>query len=370
MASIQGIDIVDNVRFYHRNFILKGLVDVTSQYRNYGVADDFKRIKKISKDNKSFHHPLMVDSYDNNQWTSHFQTDSLTRAPLGQEGISYWAQHKTGWFVDRFEPGYPKSSSSQQIVDVFAMHRNNMMKTFYAFHERARWVSPTYPNDGSGGQVQANGITHFVVASATAAVGQNGGHPSGYSTVNGLSRTTYPQLKNWTATATDMSFNGGAQKLSDMMDLMGWDSPVALPGEETPERNYIIESHRSPYVLWQQQKVAFRGDSDISADPAKLKGGTAVGNGLMFRNVPWVWRDALTQSTTRDGTTNPAYNSAQPVYLLDKSTWIVYAAQGVFMNEDEPQRDANAHNVFNMHMDTIYQRTCFNPGANGVITFA
>ena len=64
MASIHGIDIADNVKFFHRNFIVKGVIDLTAQYRNYGVADDFKRIKKISKDNKSFHHPLQVDTYD------------------------------------------------------------------------------------------------------------------------------------------------------------------------------------------------------------------------------------------------------------------------------------------------------------------
>ena len=47
--------------------------------------------------------------------------------------------------------------------------------------------------------------------------------------------------------------------------------------------------------------------------PAKLRGNNMVGNGLMFRGIPWKWVDALTQSTTRDGTTNPAYSSAQPV---------------------------------------------------------
>lgn len=372
MASIHGIDIADNVRFFHRNFIVKGLVDLTAQYRHYSVAEEFRtQLKKISKDNKSFHHPLMVDKYDNNQWTSLFQPDSLTRNSLGQEGTSYWSMSKTGWVADRLEPGYPKGAKPQQIIDVFQMHRNNMYKTFYEFHERARFVNPTAPNDGSTGQIQAYGIPHFVVQSATAAVGQNGGHPSGYSAVSGLSRTTYPQLKNWTATATDMSFTGGQRKLSDMMDLMQWQSPVDLAIEEKPRLNYVIESHRTPYTLYQDQKAAFRGDSDISADVGKLRGGSAaVGNGLMFRGVPWYWRDALSQATLRDGSSNPAYDAAQPVYLLDKSTWIIYAAEGAFMDESEPIRSDSNHNEYKMHMDTVYQRVCFNPGANGVITFA
>lgn len=376
MASIHGIDIADNVKFFHRNFIVKGVIDLTAQYRNYGVADDFKRIKKISKDNKSFHHPLQVDTYDNNQYDSLFQPDSLTRSSLGQEGTSYWSMQKTGWFVDRREPGYPKGAGAQQIIDVFGMHRNNMYRKFYEFNERARWTIPNSPNDGSGGQIAVNGIPFFVVNSATAAVGQNGGHPTGpnttqYSSVNGLSRTTYPQLKNWTATATDMSFTGGQRKLSDMMDLMQWVAPKALEGEEKAGLNYEILSHRTPYTLYQDQKNAFRGDSDVSADPGKLRGNTAaVGNGLMFRGVPWMWVDALSNSTTRDGTTNTAYNSSQPVYLLDHSTWIIYAADGLFMNESEPIKADNNHNVLNMHMDTVYQRVCFNPGANGVITFA
>lgn len=371
MASIQGIDIGDNVKFFHRNFIVKGLVDLTAQYRNYGVADDFRRIKKISKDNKSFHHPLMVDSYDNNQYDSFFNPDSLTRNSLGQEGTSYWSMQKTGWFADRREPGYPRGASASQIIDVFKMHRNNMWKKHYEFNERARWVNPTGPNDGSAGQVQVFGIPHFVVTSATAAVGQNGAAPSGYTTVSGLSRTTYPQLKNWTATATDMGFTGGQRKLSDMMDLMQWVAPKQLDGEEKATLDYEILSHRRPYTLYQDQKASFAGDADYSADPGKFRGQTAtVGNGLMFRGVPWRWVDALSNSTTRDGTTNPAYNSSEPAYLLDHSTWIIYAAEGLFQNESEPIMASDNHNVFNMHMDTIYQRVCINPGANGVITFA
>ena len=371
MASIQGIDIGDNVKFFHRNFIVKGLVDLTAQYRNYGVADDFRRVKKISKDNKSFHHPLMVDSYDNNQYDSFFNPDSLTRNSLGQEGTSYWSMQKTGWFADRREPGYPRGASASQIIDVFKMHRNNMWKKHYEFNERARWINPTGPNDGSAGQVQVFGIPHFVVTSATAAVGQNGSTPNGYSTVSGLSRVLYPQLKNWTATATDMSFTGGQRKLSDMMDLMQWVAPKQLDGEEKATLDYEILSHRRPYTLYQDQKASFAGDADYSADPGKFRGQTAtVGNGLMFRGVPWRWVDALSNSTTRDGTTNPAYNSSEPAYLLDHSTWIIYAAEGLFQNESEPIMASDNHNVFNMHMDTIYQRVCINPGANGVITFA
>lgn len=371
MASIHGIDILDNVKFFHRKFIVEGVVDLTAQYRNYGVAEEFANKKTISKDNKSFHHPLMVDSYDNNQLDSFFQSDSLTRNSLGQEGTSYWSIQKTGWIADRREPGYPRGASAEQIVDVFQMHRNNMYKKFYENNERYRWINPTYPNDGSTSQIAPYGIPHFVVASATAAVGQNGGHPSGYSRVSGLSRTEYPALKNWTATATDMSFTGGQRKLSDMMDLMQWVSPKELESEEKPTLNYVIESHRTPYTLYQDQMLAFKGDADYSKDPGKFKGATAtVGNGLLFRGVPWMWVDALSQQYLRDGSANAAYNSAQPVYLRDKSTWILYAAEGLFMDECEPRWSDDSHNVVNNHMDTIYQRVCFNPGANGVITFA
>src|SRR5690606_36016468 len=145
--------------------------------------------------------------------------------------------------------------------------------------------------------------------------------------------------------------------------LMQWQSPVSLGIEEKPSLDYEICSHRRPYVLYQQQKAAFRGDSDISADVGKLKGaGSAVGNGLLFRGVTWKWIDALTQQYLRDGSTaNPAYASNEPVYLLDNSTWIIYAAEGYFQNESEPIRSDDNHNVFNMHMDTIYQRVCVNP---------
>jgi hypothetical protein len=372
MASIHGIDIRDNVLFYHKKVIVPGVIDVTSQFRNTRWQSDISRLKKVSKDHTRFYHPLMVDAYDNNQYSSYFQPDSLTRAPLGAEGVSYWSIQKTGWFASRLEPGYPKGATAEQIVEVFDMHRTNMWKRHYEFNEKARWINPTYPNDGSTGQIQVNGIPHFVVIdSPTSTVAQSAGHPTGYSTVNGLSRTTYPELKNWQATATDMSISNGQKRLDDMIDLMQWVCPKDLPGEEKPKLNYVIESHRTPYTLYRDQKYSFIGDADYSKDPAKIRNSdTSVGNGLLFRGIPWLWADALTQSTTRDGTANPAYNSSQPVYLLDQSTWCIYAAEGLFQDESEPVMKSDDHNTYAMHMDTVYQRVCYNPGANGVITFA
>jgi hypothetical protein len=372
MASIHGIDIRDNVLFYHKKVIVPGVIDVTSQFRNTRWQSDISRLKKVSKDHTRFYHPLMVDAYDNNQYSSYFQPDSLTRSPLGAEGVSYWSIQKTGWFASRLEPGYPKGATAEQIVEVFDMHRTNMWKRHYEFNERARWINPTGPNDGSNGQIQVMGIPHFVpIDSPSSTVAQSAGHPSGYSTVNGLSRTDHPELKSWQATATDMSISNGQKRLDDMIDLMQWVCPKELPGEEKPMLNYVIESHRDPYTQYRDQKYSFIGDADYSKDPAKIRNsGSSVGNGLLFRGIPWYWADALTQSTMRDGTSNPAYNASKPVYLLDESTWLIYAAEGLFYDESAPLRAANDHNTFEMHMDTVYQRVCFNPGANGVITFA
>ena len=366
MALLQS-NLQDVARWFHRAVITKDkVVDVARQLRNFSVTEEFENKELRSKDSKDFRHELVVGSYNNIQYDSFFNPDSLTRSPLGQEGTSYWSMVKTGYAVDRREPGWPTKTSAEQIVDVFKLHRKNMIERFYEDAELQKWSLAAAPNDGSGAYVVPNGVPYFLVQSTTRAVGYNGGHPSGYSSVSGLSRTTYPQLKNMTGTYAAVSHTDFAAQLSKMIDLLRWEMPTPDAIEVQGSSNYIIESTYDPFAEY--QTLATSSNTDIGPDMGKYRGKVPMG-AQYFRGVPWVWRSALNESTLRDGSANPAYAGAgvDPIYVRDKSTWKLYGAQGLWMDESEPSWQDNPHNAVSFHMDHVYQRVCIAPQLNGVL---
>jgi hypothetical protein len=298
---------------------------------------------------------------------SFFNPDSLNRQDLGEEATVYWTMQKTHFAVDRREPGWGSSSSPSMIYNYLQLQSKNMMNKFYDANERFLWTLPAAPNDGSASQVAPWGIPYYIVGSDTAAVGLNGDHPTGYSSVAGLSRTTYPQLKNYTAKSTTISHSDFGKKASEMIDMMQW-KPVR-PTSQDQMANYKFEmvSGYQPYAAYQDLAIA--SNDNLGSDMGKYRGTVPYGTQI-FRGIVWSWSDALTQATLPDGTANAAYDAKQPVYLLDWSTWNLFAAKDFYMRMDDPVELENPHNVVVQHMDTIYQLFCHMPRCNGVIRTA
>lgn len=366
MAHLYAQDIGDVALFFHRNFVENKVIDLTRDYRKWEIADEFSnRVKMVSKDSKDFRFPLMVGGYDNGQDDAFYQPDSYTRENLGLDGVSYFYMYKSGWIVDRREPGYPTGASALQIVDVFKLQRQNMFNQWFARQQRYKWTLPTAPNVGTAGAIKPNSVNYFVVQSTTRAIGANGGHPSGYSSVTGNSRTTYPQTKNYTGTYASVSHADFGAQLSEMIDKMQWVAPRAESLESMPTLDYELTSTYAPFAEY--QTLATSSNTDIGADMGKYRGKVPAGS-QSFRGITWNWSDTLTSQYLQDGVTaNTAYDANDPVYCLDKSTWTIYAAKGFWMLEGPPVAQDSSHNTYANPFDAIYNRVCTNPRGNGVL---
>ncbi len=368
--AIYNQNVADAVLAFHKTYLTdkNKIWNLGRDFRNYYFGKlETERMKTRSKDGKSFHIPYLMNGYSNVQLDSFFNPDSLNRQDLGEEATVYWSMQKTHFAVDRREPGWGSNASPSMIYNYLELQSVNMMDKFYDANERFIWTLPTDPNDGSAGQVAPWGIPYWVVQRKPAAVGPNGGTPCSYTNVAGLRRTTYPKQRNYTATSAAMSHADFVKKAAEMIDMMLWKPARTSSMEQAANYRFEMVSGYQPFQQYQDLVTA--SNDNLGFDMGKYRGDVPYGTQI-FRGVVWSWTDALTSATLPDGTTNAAFDSKHPVYLLDWSTWELVGADGWYKKINEPITLDNPHNTVVVNMDTIYNLFCHNPRANGVIRTA
>lgn len=364
MATYYPKDLSDVAVGYHRLFITgKKIVDLSADFRNYSVHEDFQNPTYYDGGEKTFNYMLQVGSYSNYQRDALNNPESYTTGNLLIQASAYWAYMKDGWAIDDREPGFKRSASSSEIVSLFDTKRRNLWNSIYKNEELNKWTLAAYPNDGTSGFIRCKGIPNYLVKASSSTVAAVTSHPSGYSSVDGVSRSTYPQTANYGATYTDMIDLD--TKMSTAFYKMSWTPPMQVGQTANGTGNYVIETTFDTRQKYRQMLRA--SNSNIGTDFGKYYGAVDGMGNVVYMGVPMVAISALSDSTLRDGTTNDAYDSTNPVYMRDKSTWQLIAAKGDFLREDPPHRKDNPKRVVSFDVFSTHSRVCVDPSKNCVL---
>lgn len=359
-AVVTSSSVEDIVTFYLENFMANTWADASRDYQHFVTASEmFTSRRKRAPISEKMTFNLKVNSADNTVADALFEPDSLNRIDLGIKGELKWSLQKTHILVDEREPAM-NSGSETQILDYLKMQESDMYDGFFKRNEDWFWTLPTYPNDGSSGSPLPFGLPYWLVQSSTAAFGFNGGAPSGYSSVGGVSPTTYPKWKNGTFTYTSVSNDDFCRKLSEAVDKCHFAPPKPM-GENVPSRSKY-KLYSTYYVFQRYQDLLYSMNDNIGSDAGKYRGGSPssqIGS-QNFRGIPWEWVPALTEvgGTARD--------LNEPIYGVNWDTFEVKTYGDWFMKRGKPIRLDNAHNVLVTWMDTGLQYCCTNRRANFV----
>lgn len=348
-ASVTATSIQDIMTFYLEKFMANTWEDASRDYQHFVTADElFTKRRKRSPASERCTFNLKVDTADNTVPDSFFKADSLNRVDLGIKGAVNWHFQKTHFMADSREPAL-LSGSETQILDYMKMQESDMYDGFFKKNEDWFWTLPTGPNDGTIGDPLPFGLPYWLVQSSTAAFGFNGGLPSGYTDVGGVSSTTYPKWKNGTFTYGSMSSEDFGKKISEAIDKCQFRAPKPM-GENVPSRSsYKLYSSYKPYQDYQDS--LFNANDNIGTDLGKYRGGapSSTVNEQHFRGIPWIWVPALTEvgGTARD--------LNEPVYGVNWDTFEVKSYHDFFMKRTKPIVLDDAHNTVVQWMDTGYQ---------------
>jgi len=189
------------------------------------------------------------------------------------------------------------------------------------------------------------GLKYWIVKNAT--TGFNGGYPSGFSTVGGVSLTDSPTFKNYTFQYTDVTKADVIKKLRTAHRKTRWRSPVRKPGmvSEFGERRQLFMNEATISAF---EDVGEGQNENLGRDVASMD------DTIVFKKHPLQYVPYLDDDSTN------------PIYMNDLDTIVPFVLKGDYLRETDAVRSPKQHNVFEVHVDLSINFICTNRRANAV----
>ena len=188
------------------------------------------------------------------------------------------------------------------------------------------------------------GLKYWIVKNAT--TGFNGGLPSGFTTVGGVSLTDSPTFKNYTFQYTDVTKLDLIQKLRTAHRKTNWRSPIKKPGmmSEFGERRQLFCNEVTINAI---ELVGEAQNENLGRDIASMD------DTIAFKKHPIMYVPYLDNDTS------------YPLYMIDTDTITPFILKGDYLRESQATNNRQ-HNVFDVHVDLSINFICTNRRANAV----
>lgn len=256
-------------------------------------------------------------------------------------------QASVDWRGSSAQYGYPialddMNSGDSVIVNLRQARRHGALKDLTYLME-ANWFGPPV---SATDNLTPWGLNTWVVKNATA--GFNGGLPTGYSTIGGLSPTTYPGWNNYTAPYTNITKSDLVRALRLAARKTNFMAPVQ--GIPTTDTGHDWQYYTTLTVVQAMEELLEAQNDDLGQDIASQD------NKVMFLSKPMHWVPYLDADTTN------------PVYGVNYGSFKTAVLQGWWLRETYIRNYPNQHTVQAWFLDLIYQILCFDRRSQFVVS--
>jgi hypothetical protein len=284
---------------------------------------------------------VMVDHSGAARNTGLYATDSVNVSDVMKQGSIGWRHSTTNYAYERREIAMNRDPA--RIVELLKIRRADSQISMAELMETNLWSAPSSSTD----EESPHGIPYWFVKNATE--GFNGGIPSGFSDVGGLSPTTYPRWSNWTAQYTTVSKTDLIRKWRKASVFTNFKSPTEIPSYNTGNRYGYYSNYA---VVGTLEEILEAQNENLGNDIASKDGQ------VVFRRNPVVWTPKLEADTQ-----NPVYGinwgTLKPVFL-----------KGEYMREEGPTKAPNSHTVHQVFVDCTWNMICRDRRRNFVLATA
>lgn len=346
--SMQASDIQDLINSSLSELGRLKLTDLMSDYQETVALKRILRQKKVEfGSGPTVRFNLIYDTNDSARFVGLGYTAVSDIKNVLTYGEVPWRHATFNWSLEAREP--VMNSGASKIVDIIQSRRLAAMGAWVKLLERQLWRVPTVGSD------EMYGIPYYVVKSSTAATfanndGFNGGHPSGYSSVAGLSSTSgvvANRWKNYTDTFTALTKDDFVRKLrrsgvkTHFMPLVD-DVPVYNLGDDFGHyTNYAVESALEEILEDQNENLG----TDIASMDGKV----------LFRRAPVTYVPELENDTTN------------PIYSLNWGELFAMRLRGWWMEETRITQNPNQPTMYTTHVDSSFNIICRNRRRQSVL---
>lgn len=290
---------------------------------------------------------IMVNHSGAAQFVGLYSTDNVNVADTTIQATMPWRHATTNYAIDERE--LAMNRSPRKIVDLLKVRRLDAMIAQAELMESAFWGYPL-----STDTVTPNGVAYWIVKSATAATkanndGFNGGAQSGYTTVAGVSPTTYPRWRNYTDAYTSVAKDDFVRKVRRAMTHCLF-RPAADGGPANFNTGDKWGLYTTYNVLSRLEELAESQNENLGNDVASKDGD------VLFRRTKVKWVPKLDADTT------------DPVYGINWGVFKTYILRGWWLKELKIEVTPGQHTVCSVHVDSSLNWICKDRRRNFVVS--
>lgn len=313
-------------------------VDVSFDYQKYVALPELMRnARDNTQAGEKVTWQVKVTKTDTAQSVGLFQKRNVDVPMVLTEANVPWRHVTAYWVSNELEAAF-QSNDSTRIVNVVNVRRLGAFQDLADQMERYFWAI-----GGSGDDPY--GLLYYLVHNAT--VGQNGGHPTGFTDVAGISRTTYAAWKNWTGRYTNVSRTDFVRKARELANKSRFLNPYPNPTPGTTGDGMKM-GYYTNYNVWELLTELAQNQNDrLGPDLTALEGR------VLFHGNPIAYTPYL-DSDDNDPFYGINWNQVKFTFLASE-----------FMNELPAQRLPYQPRSYAHWIDTSFNLVCFNPREAG-----
>lgn len=346
MATIQATDIADLVTTTLNELGELKFTDLMSDYQNTIALKRVMKKNKMSFDaGPQVAFNVITDHNNSARFVGLAAPDVVDIVNVMTTGIVPWRHITWNWAIERRE--IAMNRTPRKIVDLAKTRRISSLGSAIIKFEKCLWKVPSSTNT-----TDPYGIPYWIVKSNTAATtanadGFNGTTPSGYTSVGGISPTTYPRWSNYATMYTNVSKDDLVEKLwrastfTDFMPLVD-----GIPQYNTGDDYGYYTNYA---VLKSLKEILEAQNDDLGSDLDSFEGK------LLFRRAGFTWAKELELDTTN------------PIYGINWGEMKTMGLRGEWMNETSLPIMPGQHTVSATFTDCTFNMFCRNRRRNFVL---
>lgn len=307
--ALQGTGIADLITTTLNNVEPMKFTDLTSDLQRYvAFSNLIKKHKTVFDTGADFRFDLMVNVNGGARFVGLYAQDNVNVPDVMAQATVPWRHVTWNWAIEEHEVAMNRSP--RKIVDLTLTRRIASLAGAVQLFEHAFWAVPSSTNT-----TDPYGVPYWIVKSGTASTATSftGATPSGYTTVAGISPTTYPRWQNFADQYTFVTPDDLLKRWYKAAEFTDFDTVV--PDVPTFNTGDDMGYYTNYGVLQPLEEMLRNRNDNIGTDIGKYQGST------MFMNKPVVRIPQL------------EYDTTNPVYGINWGEFKCAALRGIWLKE-------------------------------------
>lgn len=337
MAALQAEGVLDLVADTLRDLGKPKFTDISSNLQEHVAMDKLISKKRLVIDSGyGIQFNVLVGQSNAARHVALGQSDNVNLVDGMVQASTVWRNTQTSYMMIRQLMSMNREPA--RIVDYVKQQRIMAMISLAELMETAFWSAPA-----STDSLTPLGLPYWVGKNATK--GFNGGTLTGYTTVAGLSPTTYANWNNWTGPFTAVSRDDFIRQAREAAVKTKFKPATSgIPSAQIGGDEF---GYYTNYAVIQPLEESVESQNDnLGSDVASQDGRT------LFRRTPVTWVPWLDRDTTN------------PFYGINWSWLRVYVLEDEWMRETNITNTPGQHTVASHFVDLTYNFVCKNRRAN------